>query len=363
MFEIIFLIVLSLYFIQSFIFTIGVGKRFEKLPDDKLPLVSVIVAARNEEDNILDCLNSLNTLIYLEDRLEVIVVNDHSTDGTEQIITDFIKDKPKFKTMVPSKQFGEVKGKANAIANAVEISTGEVIITTDADCTVSPQWAKTLASYYVDDVALVCGFTTQDEFNVFAGMQAVDFIYLLAVASGSMNLGKPLSCIGNNMSYRKSVYDEIGGYSSIPFSITEDFKLMFTIHNNKKYKVIYPLDEESLISSKPCPSLKSLAQQKKRWGVGGLDSELTGFGVMSAAFLTHIAILVTPFFFSLPALYLIVFKIIIDYFFLLPIYKKLKLKLVFKHFLVFEFYYLFYVILLPISLIFSRKVKWKGRDY
>ena len=342
---------------------VGIREKYSKLDDENLPLVSIIVAARNEEVNIRDCLVSLNGLIYPEDKIEIIIVDDHSTDKTGDIIRDYIKDKLKFRTLSPNKKIGALKGKANAIANALETASGEIILTTDADCMVSVTWAKTLASYYKGDVAIVCGYTNQEEYNSFAGMQSVDFIYLLAVAAGSMNLGKPLSCIGNNMSYRKSVYEEIGGYEAIPFSVTEDFKLLMTVHNLKKYKIIYPLDSGGLVKSKPCHDLKSLYWQKKRWGVGGLDSDLVGFSIMAVGALTHLAVMLTPFFYSIVSLYLILFKILIDFYFLLPVYKKLGLKLQIKHFLAFEIYFIIYVIGLPLLVFFNRKIKWKGREF
>ncbi len=363
MFELIFIIALSVYFFQTVIFLIGAGKKFKRLDEKDLPSVSIIVAARNEENNILKCMESLNQLIYPENKIEIIIVDDNSTDTTATIIDEFISDKPKFIKINPSKNFGEVKGKANALANAIELSKGEIIMTTDADCSVSPTWAKTIASYYTKDVALVCGYTNQFERTIFQGMQSVDFIYLLGIAGGTMNLGKPLSCIGNNMSYRKSVYNEIGGYAKIPFSVTEDFKVLMAMHELKKYKIIYPLDEGGLVTSEPCGDVKSLYHQKKRWGVGGLDSDLAGYFVMSSGFVTHICVLLLPFFFSFAGLYLLSFKLFIDYFFLKSIYNRLKIKLLIKHFMAFEIYFIVYVLLLPITLILSRKVKWKGRNY
>ena len=131
-----------------------------------------------------------------------------------------------------------------------------------------------------------------------------------------MNLGKPLSCIGNNMSYRKSVYDEVGGYENIPFSVTEDFQLLMAMHKLKKYKIIYPLDAEGIVTSKPCTSFRQLYWQKKRWGVGGLESDIAGYSVMSVAFITHVLMLLIPFFYSVSALYFVASKFILDYFFL-----------------------------------------------
>ena len=363
MFEIIFTIVVSVYFILLAVFTLGAKISFGKIKKKDLPTTTVIVAARNEKKNILQCLKSLDNLKYPENKLEIIIVDDNSTDSTGKIIAEFIAGKPKFKSVMPTEQIGHLKGKANAIANAIRISSGEIILTTDADCTVSETWAETICSYYKDDVALVCGYTNQKENGIFSGMQSVDFIYLLAVAGGTINLGKPLSCIGNNMSYRRSVYDEIGGYENIPFSVTEDFQLLISMHKLKKYKIIYPIDKGALVTSQPCENVQTLYWQKKRWGVGGLDSDIAGFAVMGSAFLTHIGIILTPFLFSANALYLVFFKVIIDYFFMYPIHKKMEISFKLKNFILFELYFIFYIVFLPVVLLFTRKIKWKGRKY
>ncbi|MGE5681311.1 MAG: glycosyltransferase [Bacillota bacterium] len=363
MFEVIFLIAICLYFIQSFLFVAGASKRFKKLPEESLPEISIIVAARNEENNILNCLQSLDNLIYPEGKIEIILVNDKSTDCTSEIAEKFILDKPKFRLITTEKKIGNLRGKTNALANGLEIAKGEVILTTDADCTVSPTWAKSIASYYQKDVAMVCGYTSQIAEDQFSGMQMLDFMYLLTVAAGAMNFNRPLSCIGNNMSYRKSVYKEVGGYESIPFSVTEDFKLLKTIFKLKKYRVIYPLDSEALVTSKPCEDWKSIYWQKKRWGVGGLDSDIDGFLVMTSGFIASICIVLLPFMFSANALYLGILKVAIDYFLLFPVLKKFNLTSKLKYFLSFEIYFIVYVILLPILVLTSRKVLWKGRSY
>lgn len=363
MFELIFLIGLSFYFIQLILFTIGVSKRYPKIKQEELPTITVLVAARNEEKNILDCLESLDKLIYPKEKLEIIIINDHSTDRTGEIISSFIYDKPKFKMIIPESQIGYLRGKANALANAINLANGEVILTTDADCTVSTTWALTHGSYYFNDVVFVGGFTTQENKDSFSGMQAIDFIYLLIVAAGAQNLGRPLSCIGNNMSYRKSVYDEIGGYKNLPFSITEDSKLQLAINKLNKYKMIYPLDPGGLVVSKPCPDLKTLYWQKKRWGVGGSKNDFIGFVVMAWGFISSGAMLLTPLFFSPTALYLCLFKIFADYFFVYPVFKRLNLNLKVFHFVAFEIYFIIYVVLLPFVVLRNPKVKWKGREY
>ncbi len=363
MFELIFFVFICIYFIQSVIFIIGASKKFKQLSDDELPTTTVIVAARNEESNILRCLKSLDALLYPENKLEIIIVNDRSTDKTGEIINEFISGKKRFKKIDTQETIGKLKGKTNALANAIKISSGEIILTTDADCEVNPNWVKTIASYYTNDVGVVCGFTNQEAVSQFSGMQALDFIYLLLVASGTINLGYPISCIGNNMSYRKKAYDDVGGYESLPFSVTEDSNLLLAISRLKKYKIIYPVDVNGMVTSKACSTFKELFRQKKRWAVGGIDVPVRGYFVMASGFAANIGIILTPLFFSGVWLYLSAFKLATDFFLLFPVHEKLGIKKNLKYFLSFEIYYTFYVIALPFILLFDRKVIWKNREY
>jgi cellulose synthase/poly-beta-1,6-N-acetylglucosamine synthase-like glycosyltransferase len=346
------------------LFIIGSSKKFPRRKEDKLPDVSVIVAARNEEQSILRCLKSLDKLDYPEDKLQIILVDDRSTDKTGNIIDNFIIDKPKFTKIETKKEIGRLKGKTNALANAIEIASGEIILTTDADCVMVPTWIKTTISYYREDVGMVNGYTTQTANSNFSGMQAIDFIYLLIVAAGTINLRTPISCIGNNMSYRKKAYFEVGGYENLPFSVTEDFNLLKAINRLKKYKIIYPLNIDALVTSSACKDLKSLYHQKKRWGVGGLKATWQGYIIFVFGYLTNLMTLLTPIFYTKNWLYLVLFKLATDLFLLFPAYVQLGLVKDLRYFIAFEIYYTIYVILLPLIILFTGKnVSWKGRKY
>lgn len=334
------------------------------MTEDQLPAVSVIVAVRNEEENILACLKSLDALVYPENKIEIIVVNDASTDNTAVIIDKFIIEKKKFVFInLPDENDSSMKGKVRAVAAGIKSSNGEIILTTDADCVVNPMWAKTIASYHIDDVGVVNGFTTQKSGNIFSGIQAIDLIYLLFIAAGTINNGKPVSCIGNNMSFSRKAYEKTGGFEHLPFSVTEDFLLLNAIHKLKKYKVIYPLDRNALLTASPCKSLKELFNQKKRWAVGGIDSPPFGLLLMSIAFFSNIFVLLTPFFITPAWIYLILFKVGIDLFVLFPVHQKLGLQENLKYFLLWEIYYIIYTTVLPVVVLFSKKVKWKDRVY
>lgn len=364
MFELIFLIAVCGYFIEAVICLIGVKLKFPKIEGNSNLSATVVVAARNEEDNIEKCLQSLDLIDYPENLLEIIIVDDRSTDRTGEIVDDYIKDKPKFKKIVTKKEIGRLRGKTNALANAIEIAKGDVIFTTDADCSVKPTWVKSTVKYYTGNVAAVNGYTTQEAYNCYSGMQALDFIYLLTVAAGTINIGMPISCMGNNMSFLKKAYFEVGGYQNLPFSVTEDFNLIYAIYKLKKYKIILPLNPESLVTSAPVKDYKTLIKQKKRWGVGGLDVPARGYTIFVLGYLSNLGVLATLFFFnSFSWISIVLFKIFTDLMMVYLINKRLGIKSKVKYFPVFQLYYLIYVFILPFLVFFNKKVQWKGREY
>ncbi len=165
------------------------------------------------------------------------------------------------------------------------------------------------------------------------------------------------------MSYRKKAYLETGGYEKLPFSVTEDFNLLMAIVRLAKFKIIFPMDKNALVTSLPCKSLPELYHQKKRWGVGGLGVPLRGFVIMSFGLIVNLCILLTPLFFSTAWLYLAVFKIAIDLFVLYPVHSRLGIKDHLKYFAWFELYFIIYVLILPVIVLTSRKVVWKGKEY
>lgn len=359
--EVIYLILVSGYFVLSYLFLIGVKKKFDTLSETEPPFVSVIIAARNEEKNILKCLNSLDEINYPKEKLEIILVNDESTDRTEEIIKQFINPKPHY-LLINSDANLKLIGKAKPLAEGIKHAKGDLIFITDADCTIQKDWIKKTASFYNDDVAMVNGFTIPKTYGAFSGIQSIDFIFLLFVAGGSANLGVPISCIGNNISFRKSVYDELGGFERLGPSVTEDFLLLNSIRKLKKYRIIFLLDRKTFVTTEPCKTIKELFHQKKRWAVGGIQAPYSGLLIMGWAFLTSLLTILTPLFFSAVWLYLFAFKFLIDFFVSLMIHREIGITRQLKYFPLFFLYQTLYVVLLPFVVLLNRKVYWKGRS-
>lgn len=332
---------------------------------EQLPTVSILVAARNEAKNIIDCLSALNQLDYPEDRIEIIVGNDQSTDYTQMLIENFIKNKPKFRLInLSGHEHPSTKGKARVLATLAHAAKGEYYLITDADIVVNPQWAKAMVSTMLNDQAEMVGGTTNIKADYLIDKyQQVDWLYFMGIIHSFAAIGKNLTVVGNNMGISARAYHAIGGYESIPFSITEDYAL-FKVFKQKGYKITQKLNHETMVYSKPIETIKGILKQRKRWLTGGWDLPFY-YHIMMFIFGAWYFALPVLFFFNWKlALFLLLFKDFIQLFQLLKINYTLNLSV--EHpvaVLTYELYLFFMIPLTSLYFLFNRNTTWKGRKY
>lgn len=354
---------LLLYFVQIVVVLFAVLLPRDVIDSTARPSVSVVIAARNEDRNLEACLESVLHQTYPNNLFEVIVINDHSTDRTELICQKFASLYTTF-SYLNAREDKQLRGKTNALDQGIEKAHGDVILVTDADCTVPPTWVEWTAKRYGKAVGIVGGLTLQKASTWFEGMQSLDWGFLLGMAAATMSLRIPLSTIGNNLSFRKSAYNDVGGYRTVPFSVTEDFMLFQAIVQTKKWDYICPVDPRVLVMSQPCSSWKELLRQKHRWGKGGLDMKFSGMFIMVVGFgLDALILLAFAFSSQIGALGALLLKMVGDYVFLRTIMKRQGHLELLKYFLWFESYFIFYVLVLPFVVFFGGRVVWKGRTY
>ncbi len=333
------------------------------------PFVSVVIAARNEQDSILRCLYSLEQQDYPSDKCEFIIVSDRSEDRTEEIVGKILSQNPNFKLLSIREDPENLTGKANAMKEGIKESRGEIILSTDADCEAPPTWISSMVSCFGADTGMVAGFSLPDIDNVFSALQALDHLFLIGIASGFAGLGIPQSCIGNNIAFRRTAYEEIGGYDGIGFTITEDVGLLRKVYEDTDYGVKFNRNNSSLVSTRAAGNLKELVKQRMRWLVGG---EKAGALVKSVLILTFVVVILSIISvvsgiitgFNEREIIILAMFLGANLAILLRNRHLLKLRTILEWFLPYQLFFMLYAIFFGLLFLLSRKrVRWKGDVY
>jgi len=363
------ILIVFLYVNHILFLLYGTRKLADKTVQTVQPPVSVIIAARNEAKNLPECLASLDRLNYPRDKLEIILVDDQSNDATASIIQSFIKDKSCFQYHLNRQKDNSLTGKVNAVVAGIQHSQGKILLFTDADCIVPPNWIQTYLSYFGKEVGLVTAITVLDSPDTagpfWGKVQSLDWIYLLGIGVSAARNGIPLSCVGNNFALRRCVYEEIGGFARLGFSVTEDFALLNEILTKTKWTVRFTFNKNLVVTSKPVLNLKELFHQRKRWATGSKFVRFFGKLLIIIGGLAHLLLPASLFFTGLIPLGLggLVFIGLADFIFLLRITSLINRKDLLKLFPLFEIYYFLYTSVYALILLINQKVHWKGVVY
>lgn len=263
------MIIISLLFVSYCFLILWANSRFRQLkpfhPISKMgDGVTVVIAARNESLCIQQCIESILAQEYSAGQVELIVVDDQSTDDTGLIVSQY-KDRG---VKLISIKTEERSGKKSAIARGIEVASHELIITTDADCIHPPRWINTMvACKEKNDAVFVAGpVTYSDERNFFERFQALDFLSLQGITAVAVTKNLINMCNGANLLYTKQAFYAVSGFEGIDHIPSgDDMLLMEKISNTFPGGVAYCYSAEAIVTTSPEESLKSFIQQRIRW--------------------------------------------------------------------------------------------------
>jgi cellulose synthase/poly-beta-1,6-N-acetylglucosamine synthase-like glycosyltransferase len=330
---------------------------------NELPNISILVAARNEESNIICCLKSLELLDYPKNKIEILIGNDQSIDETEQFILEFIQGKEYFKLINIQNKMGKAKAKANVLAHLFEQSSNEIIFITDADIAVKPSWLKSIVPYFKNEkVGIVSGTTIVNGKGFYTKMQHIDWLYFSGLLISFDNLGLKSTAVGNNMAVCKKAYLATGGYQNLDFSVTEDLAL-FTAIKKQGFESINLLEYENLNESKPQTSFLSFLNQRKRWLIGAQDLSLKWKAIFMLIALFYPMLILLLFFNIKNAITIWICKVVIQSLISIVISKKLKTEINIFYLLIFEIYAFISTFIISVFYILPIKMIWKNRTY
>jgi len=258
----------------TFLFRIIRGlKNLKPNSGDVLPheFISIIIPFRNEEENILSSLKSIESQIYPEDKFEVIYVNDSSEDNSLNLLNKNIKRKNIRVLTVPN-DYSINAHKKRAVRYGIENARGQIIVTTDADCLHDEEWLISLLKCFDSVTGFVSGpvdFFSGE--NIFSKFQKLEFAGLVLCGAGLIGSGHPTICNAANIAYRKKVFDEVEGFKDqMNLSSGDDELLMQKIAKDSDFKVKFCLNKSAVVKTNSNRTIGDFYQQRKRWASKGL---------------------------------------------------------------------------------------------
>lgn len=223
--------------------------------------ISIIVPCKNEQFHLPYLLNDLALQEYPTESFEVVVVDDNSNDDTFNIASRFNG----------IRNFSVIKnsgtGKKSAILTGVKHSEGQVIITTDADCSLKQKWLRSICSNFLqnDPDLLISPVCLEKKPGFFDRFQELEFLGLQGITAGSAMLGKPVMCNGANLAFKKETYLRHTDFMHNEILSGDDIFFLHSLKKEKGSKIMWNGSPDAIVKASSAGSPGEYFKQRKRW--------------------------------------------------------------------------------------------------
>lgn len=228
--------------------------------------VTVLIAARNEEESIHKTIEDILAQDYPKHLTEVIIVDDHSTDRTADIIKSYAIQGVKLLQLNEDQALNSYKKKA--ISEAIALSTGELMVATDADCRMGPKWLSTVVGYFEEEQPIMISSPVGyfEERSLFERLQTLEFSYLIGVGASFIGNGRASTCNGANLAYRKDIFYEVGGFKGIDDLASGDDELLLQkVAARFPGRVGFLKLNDAVVYTHAKHNISEFLQQRRRW--------------------------------------------------------------------------------------------------
>lgn len=345
-----------------------------KVPTSFVPQanITIIIPARNEAANIKACINSILAQNYPAHLFDIIVIDDHSEDDTVTIVKDMGADNVKCLELSEHMQADGhfVAYKKAAITLGVNNSSGNLIITTDADCVASPDWLRYIAAKYerVKPVMIVSPVDYIPGRGLLHIFQSLDFMSMQGITAAANKLQLGNMSNGANLAFNKAAFMAVNGYEGVDHLASgDDYLLMMKLQQKYPGRISYIKATQAIVTTTPQDSWAGFFQQRIRWASKSgkyNDDKLTA--ILSLVYVFNVSLLVLfiagifdPFFFTI-AFLMLAWKTATELFFLYPVARFFKKTRQLWYFPFLQPLHIVYIIAAGM-LGFAGVYKWKGR--
>jgi cellulose synthase/poly-beta-1,6-N-acetylglucosamine synthase-like glycosyltransferase len=238
---------------------------------------SILIPARNEDDRIGFCLESLKALNYADDLFEIIVIDDHSTDDTAARVRSFQEDLPNLRLLRLSDYLTDADRllqafKKKAIEMGIQQSKGSWIVTTDADCRVPANWLRSMAAAIRQEQAAVLVMPVKMIANnkssnkLLRFFQQLDFLSLQGITGTGIRSKTFYLSNGANFAYEKTLFRQVNGFEGADdMASGDDLLLLHKFRFHTKARIVYLQSADAIVSTPVEPDLTSFIRQRRRW--------------------------------------------------------------------------------------------------
>ena len=329
---------------------------------------SVIIPVRNEEETIEKVLACLEYQQYDKDKYEVLVVNDFSDDSTMDVLSKCL-DQFEMNLRVISLENHKESGKKYALTRGAEEAKNDFIITTDADCQMSPNWLSSYASLSADH-KFIAGPVALKGQGFWAELQQAEFSGLIGFGAVTLNNNNPSMCSGANMGFSKDAFFEVGGYSdNIQIPSGDDEFLLFSIQDRYPKSAAFLKNQSSIVITPVHKTLRGFANQRIRWTSKWKHNKNPKLRMMAVLFFFDYFFLIASAFYTLMGSFSVVIlsavlaiRWLVQVCYVSPVHKFLGLRSAGLQLLVIQIIYPFHILIMGLNSIFGGYT-WKGRKY
>jgi cellulose synthase/poly-beta-1,6-N-acetylglucosamine synthase-like glycosyltransferase len=330
--------------------------------DKEFPFVSILIAARNEENNISRCVQSLRLQDYPANKYEILVGNDGSEDQTLKILRNLESITSNMSVYDIQDLIQAKPGKMNVLAQLGLSARGEILLFTDADTRVPKTWIKSMVNVLRRKTGFVTGTTLLETNSKFDKLQRTEWVHAICMMKVVSDLNIDVSSIGNNMAITKEAYDAVGGFRDIPFSITEDYEIFRQVCK-KGYSSFHIFQKSVLATSIPASTFWGLLIQRKRWMTGAFKLPVLMLALLILNTLYYPLVMTLIFLDFEFGILLILSKIIVQGLLIHRAFIKLEERSNPVLLILYELYAAIVNLWAFLVFIFPIPIKWRGRKY
>jgi hypothetical protein len=230
-----------------------------------VPLFSVLVAARNEAATLPHLLQALQAQTLPPHQFEVLIADDHSTDGTTALVTTAAQNSLfglRLVTLPPGHT-----GKKAALAAAEAQARAPWVVCTDADCRPGPGWLPAYADLIHPDLHFISGPVRLTPGGAwFDELLGLEFAGLVGVGAACIARGRPTMCNGANLAFRRATFHEVGGYAdNAGLASGDDEFLLHKMHQRYPAGIRFLAAAQAVVDTPAPATLRTLLRQRVRW--------------------------------------------------------------------------------------------------